>query len=198
MIGWLSGAIVVKKPSSVIIDAGGVGYLVNISIPTFYSLPDPGHKTSLHIHTNVREDALALFGFPTAAELELFKKLIGVTKVGPKLAMNVMSGCPARELIAAVRGRDAARLSSIPGVGPKTADRIILDLVDKLEGLLDGGAEEPAAAGATSSVENDAVEALVSLGYKPQEARKAVKAAISIHPDAKLEGLIRAALARMA
>jgi len=195
MIGWLSGTIVFKKPSAVIVDAAGVGYLVNISIPTFYSLPDPGAKISLHIHTNVREDAIQLFGFPSVAELELFKKLIGVTKVGPKLAMSVMSGMPARELVTAVRGRDAARLSSIPGVGPKTADRIILELVDKLDSLLDL-AEEPAVAG-PSSVENDAVEALVTLGYKPQEAKKAVKGAMGGEAGVSLESLIKSALAKL-
>ena len=195
MIGWLSGTIVFKKPSAVIVDAAGVGYLVNISIPTFYSLPDPGAKISLHIHTNVREDAIQLFGFPSVAELELFKKLIGVTKVGPKLAMSVMSGMPARELVTAVRGRDTARLSSIPGVGPKTADRIILELVDKLDSLLDL-AEEPAVAG-PSSVENDAVEALVTLGYKPQEAKKAVKGAMGGEAGVSLESLIKSALAKL-
>jgi len=150
---------------------------------------------ALHIYTHVREDILQLFGFPSQTEQEIFQKLISVSKVGPKLAINVLSGLPAAELAEAVRNRDTARLSSIPGVGAKTADRIILELFDKLKGL-EGGEEH--APWAPESLENDAVEALLSLGYKAREAQKAVKAARTADPEGSLEELIRNALGLIA
>ncbi|MDH5511454.1 MAG: Holliday junction branch migration protein RuvA [Nitrospinota bacterium] len=194
MIAWLSGDVVSRKPGSVVIQTGGVGYLVHISLPTFYTLPEQGQKVSLHIYTHVREDVLQLFGFPSQAEQEIFQKLIGVSKVGPKLAINVLSGLPAAELAETVRHKDTARLSSIPGVGAKTADRIILELFDKLK---DFDAGEEISPRAPSSLENDAVEALLSLGYKAREAQKAVKAAMALKQEGGLEELIRNALGQV-
>ncbi|MDH5476791.1 MAG: Holliday junction branch migration protein RuvA [Nitrospinota bacterium] len=196
MIAWLSGKIKTKKPSSVIIDTGGVGYLVHISIPTYYALPEPGEIVSLHIYSHIREDIFQLYGFFNKTEQEVFEKLISLSKVGPKLAMNMLSGLPAAKLADAVRRKDAALLSSIPGVGAKTADRIILELADKLQGLGES-AEDAGAADGPSGADNDAVEALLALGYKAKDAQKAVKAARAADMDGALEEIIRGALRRI-
>ncbi len=194
MIAWLSGKVVSKKPSHVILDTGGVGYLVFISLPTYYSLPDTGADLSLHIHTYVKEDAIQLFGFSSLVEQEIFDLLIGVNKIGPKLAITILSGISAAELVEAVRDKDTARLSAIPGVGKKTSERLILELCDKLQEIAGeiGGYGEVESA--TTGVGGDAVDALVTLGYKKPEARKAVKAGMAQSPDAALEEIIRLAL----
>jgi len=194
MIAWLSGKVVSKKPSHVILDAGGVGYLVFISLPTYYSLPETGSDLSLHIHTYVKEDAIQLFGFSSLVEQEIFDLLIGVNKVGPKLAITIMSGISAPELVDAVRGRDATRLSAIPGVGKKTSERLILELFDKLQEIAGETDDHKDADRATTGVGGDAVDALVTLGYKKPEARKTVKAAMAQSPDAELEEIIKLAL----
>ena len=197
MIARLTGIIAAKKPTHAVVETGGVGYLVSITLPTFTALPGEGERVSLFIHTKVSDEAIQLFGFTSQAELDLFKKLMTVSKVGPKLAMSVLSGIPARELVAAVLAKDGARFAGVPGVGAKTASRIILELSDKLEGILDAEFE-PDAPAPGASLESDAVEALVSLGYKPAEARKAVKSAMSADPSIPLEDIVKAALARMA
>ncbi|MDH4185235.1 MAG: Holliday junction branch migration protein RuvA [Nitrospinota bacterium] len=197
MIARLTGIIAAKKPTHAVVETGGVGYLVSITLPTFTALPGEGERVSLFIHTKVSDEAIQLFGFTSQAELDLFKKLMTVSKVGPKLAMSVLSGIPARELVAAVLAKDGARFAGVPGVGAKTASRIILELSDKLEGILDAEFE-PDAPTPGASLESDAVEALVSLGYKPAEARKAVKSAMSADPSIPLEDIVKAALARMA
>ena len=198
MIAWLSGSLKVKKPSYAVVAAGGVGYMVHISIPAYYALPDEGEQVSLHIHTHVREDVLQLFGFLERTELEMFKKLIGVNKVGPKLAIGILSGLPATELLEVILAKDVARLSSVPGLGPKTATRLILELSDKLEGLVEAGMDDGASGkGTAGAMEGEAVEALTTLGYKAQEARKAVKSAMAENSEAGLEDVIKAALARM-
>ncbi|MDH4185272.1 MAG: Holliday junction branch migration protein RuvA [Nitrospinota bacterium] len=197
MIARLTGTIASKKPTHTVVETGGVGYLVSITLPTFTALPGEGERVSLFIHTKVSDEAIQLFGFTSQTELDLFKKLMTVSKVGPKLAMSVLSGIPARELVAAVRAKDGARFAGVPGVGAKTASRILLELSDKLEGILDAEFE-PDAPATGSSLESDAVEALVSLGYKPAEARKAVKSAMSADPSILLEDIVKAALARMA
>lgn len=190
MIAWLSGKVRDKKPTSVVIDAGGVGYLVHISLPTFYTLPDEGGGASLHIHTNVKEDSIQLFGFATTEEQAMFDMLIGVNKVGPKMALTILSGMPVEKLLEAVRGKDVARLSAVPGIGKKTAERIIVELSDKagaIEGAVSGQAP-------VSSAARDAVDALLSLGYKRAEAEKAVDKACEQGDANDVESVIKRAL----
>src|SRR5512142_1856222 len=130
MIAHLRGRLLAKHPNQAIVEAGGVGYDVTISVPTFSDLPGVGTEVSLYVHTHVREDALALFGFLRAEEKQLFEKLIGVSGIGPKLAITILSGMKAEELVAAIRGNDLARLTKIPGIGKKTAERLTLELRD--------------------------------------------------------------------
>src|SRR5438874_3846347 len=145
MIGHLSGTVREKHPNQVIVEAGGVGYEVQIPISTYTSLPAEGAAVSLRIYTHVREDALALFGFATPEEKLVFERLISVSGIGPKLAITVLSGLPTAELIAAIRSNDLARLVRIPGVGKKTAERIVLELKDKLMAVDAGGKAAPVA-----------------------------------------------------
>ena len=135
MIARLAGTLLTKQPGRAVIDVGGIGYEVQIPLSTYYEIGDPGGRVELHIHTHVREDMLALFGFRTGREKELFVRLIGVSGVGPKTAIALLSGLETGELIEAVRQRDGGRLSSIPGIGRKTADRILLELVDRLDAI---------------------------------------------------------------
>lgn len=197
MIAWLSGAIRDKKPTSVVIETGGVGYLVRISLPTFYSLGQEGSTASLYIHTYVKEDALQLFGFATGGEKELFNRLIGVNKVGPKLAITILSGMSANEFLDAVSKNDVAKLSSVPGIGKKTAERLILELSDKLVDLMDGLGEDEERT-SEPGIYDDAVDALVSLGYKKSDAQKEVKAAHASHPNGALEEILKQALNSLA
>jgi len=192
MIAWLSGTIRNKKPASVVIETGGVGYLAHISLPTFYSLGEEGSTVSLYIHTYVKEDILQLFGFATEGEKALFNQLIGVNKVGPKLAITILSGLAANELLDAVSDKDIAKLSSVPGIGRKTAERLIMELSDKLADLMAGLREEGGKS--RPGAHDDAVEALVSLGYKKLESQKAVKAAHARLPDGALEDILKQAL----
>ncbi len=197
MIAWLSGKVISKKPTSVVIETGGVGYLALVSLPTFYSLPDEGSTASLHIHTHVKEDAIQLYGFATRSEQEVFNRLIGISKVGPKLAITILSGMPSADLVDAVHRKDIVKLSSIPGIGKKTAERLVLELSDKLTDLMaivqteDGGR-------VVSAVYDDSVEALISLGYKKSEAQKAVKVSISRFPEEDLETILKHALNTLA
>lgn len=191
MIAFLRGRVLVKHPNQVIVDAGGVGYDVAISVPTFSALPPPGSEVSLHIHTHVREDAIALYGFLRGEEKELFEKLLSVGGIGPKLAITVLSGMPVEEMVSAIRGKDAARLTRVPGIGRKTAERMVLELRDKLEGF--GAAAEVTA---ISPVEEDVLSALVNLGYQRVAAEKALSAAQrSGHKD--FDALFREALKGM-
>src|SRR5919201_4763945 len=132
MIAHLRGRLIGKHPNQAIVEAGGVGYDVNITVPTFSELPAPGSEVALYIHTHVREDSIALFGFLRPAEKQLFERLISVSGIGPKLAITVLSGMPADEMVGAIRGNDIARLTRIPGIGKKTAERMVLELRDKL------------------------------------------------------------------
>lgn len=169
MIAHLRGKLLAKRPNQAIVETGGVGYDVTISVPTFSDLPAPGAEVALHIHTHVREDALALFGFLRAEEKQLFEKLISVSGIGPKLAITILSGMPARDMVAAIRANDTARLTRIPGIGKKTAERMVLELRDKLDGF--GAA--PAVVAATP-VEEDVLSALVNLGYQRAAAERAL------------------------
>jgi len=173
MIAHLRGRILEKHPTYLILEAGGVGYEVTISIPSFSGLPAEGAEVSLYIHTHVREDSLALYGFLRREEKELFERLISVSGIGPKLAITVLSGMAADALVSALRGNDLIALTRIPGVGKKTAERMVLELRDKLEGLAAAPAPAPA-----SRMEEDVVSALVNLGYQRSAAEQAVKRAI--------------------
>ncbi|MGC2324788.1 MAG: Holliday junction branch migration protein RuvA [Terriglobales bacterium] len=172
MIAHLRGRLISKHPNQAIVEAGGVGYDVTITVPTFSDLPASGSEVALFIHTHVREDALALFGFLRAAEKQLFEKLLQVSGIGPKLAITILSGMPATEMVAAIRSGDVARLTRIPGIGKKTAERTILELRDKLEAF----GEAPAPRLATP-VEEDVLSALMNLGYQRAAAERALAAA---------------------
>ena len=189
MIARLRGALLEKSPSEIVIDVGGVGYQAFVSLTTFCALPDPGDSVDLVIVTNLREKALELFAFSTVAERALFQLLRGVSGVGPRLALAVLSGMPPAELAAVLADEDVARLVTVPGVGRKTAERLVVDLKSKVESIAAAGDRD---AGRTG-VEEDAVTALVSLGYKQGEARKAVRAAV-VPGDVSLEGLIKRSL----
>jgi Holliday junction DNA helicase RuvA len=172
MIAHLRGKLLAKHPNQAIVETGGVGYDVTISVPTFSDLPGVGSEVALHIHTHVREDVIALYGFLRAGEKQLFEKLITVSGIGPKLAVTILSGMAADEMIGAIRGNDLARLTRIPGIGKKTAERLVLELRDKLPA---GGAEAAVVSG-LSAVEEDVLSALVNLGYQRGAAEKAVAA----------------------
>lgn len=198
MIGWLAGKVVQAAPDRLILDVGGVGYQVAIPLSTFYELQkaDAGATVRLYIHTHVREDALALYGFWTERERELFERLIAVSGIGPRLAQVVLSGMAPDELIAALAAGDVARLVRIPGVGKKTAERMVVELRDKLQAL---AAQLPAAraTAASGGSDNDLVAALVNLGYKPSLAEGAVGAARKEAPEAAFHELLRLALRRL-
>jgi len=172
MIAHLRGRLLSKHPNQAIVETGGVGYDVVISVPTYSDLPGAGSEVALHIHTHVREDQIALYGFLHSAEKHLFEKLITVSGIGPKLAITILSGMAAEAMVAAIRGNDVARLTKIPGIGKKTAERMVLELRDKL----------PVATGATvlptlSAVEDDVLSALINLGYQRPAAEKALEKA---------------------
>jgi Holliday junction DNA helicase RuvA len=174
MIAHLRGKLIAKHPNQAVVEAGGVGYDVTISVSTFSDLPAEGSETALFIHTHVREDALALFGFLRNGEKQLFEKLISVSGIGPKLAITVLSGMSADALVAALRAGDSAALTRIPGIGKKTAERMVLELRDKVEKLATGPATTLPAA---TPVEEDVISALVNLGYQRAAAEKALAAA---------------------
>jgi Holliday junction DNA helicase RuvA len=171
MIAHLRGKLLTKHPNQAIIETVGVGYEVTITVPTYSELPAVGNEVALHIHTHVREDVLALYGFLRPAEKLLFEKLIGVSGIGPKLAITILSGMPADDMTGAIRGNDIARLTKIPGIGKKTAERMVLELRDKLPAA---GAPEMPAIPAMSAVEEDVLSALTNLGYQRAAAEKAV------------------------
>src|SRR5437868_7634335 len=187
MIAHVRGRVLEKHPSYVTLDAAGVGYEIAISVASFSGLPAEGAEVSLYIHTHVREDVLALYGFLRREEKQLFERLISVSGIGPKLAMTVLSGIAADALVTALRGNDLIALTRIPGVGKKTAERMVLELRDKLEGLAAAPAVAPA-----SRMEEDVVSALVNLGYQRFPAEQAVKrAAVSTSDSATFEQLFR-------
>src|SRR4029453_4691395 len=170
MIGRLTGRLAAKAPDHVILDVGGVGYLVHIPLSTFYDLPEAESPASLWIHTHVREDALSLYGFLTERERALFLMLLDVAGIGPRVALTVLSGIPPTDLVEALRGQDARRLMAVPGVGKKTAERMVLELAEKAAKL--GG--EAVAPRAPTVAPEDVVSALVNLGYRKGDAERAV------------------------
>ncbi|MDP8221922.1 MAG: Holliday junction branch migration protein RuvA [Candidatus Lernaella stagnicola] len=200
MIARLAGRLAEKELTRVVVDVGGVGYAVNISANCFYALPEPPAEVTLLIHTSVREDDISLYGFLTALEKNLFRHLVSVSNVGPRAAMNLLSAFKAEDLLSAIANQDAKALSTVTGIGKKTAERILVDLGDKAGKLLaEAEIELPAPPSPLSVAERDALSALVNLGFRETEAESAVaRARQVVGPDAGLEDLIRAALRRHA
>ncbi|MDY7035805.1 MAG: Holliday junction branch migration protein RuvA [Thermodesulfobacteriota bacterium] len=200
MIAYLNGALLKKTTKSIIIDNGGIGYEVNVPLSTFYTLPEVDDKVRLHIYTHVREDALSLFGFQTGLEKDIFLMLISVSGIGPKLAINILSGIGPDDLIEAMAHGDAARLQAIPGVGKKTAERIALELRDKATKTSVDLPTFPAQVITKEDmrVRDDALSALLNLGYSAKLAKGAVEKAISGLNDDSLEGIIKEALKLLA
>ncbi len=195
MIAHLRGRLLAKHPNQAVVETGGVGYDVTISIPTFSDLPGLGSEVALHIHTHVREDQIALYGFLRPAEKQLFEKLITVSGIGAKLAITILSGMPADEMVGAIRGNDIARLTRIPGIGKKTAERMVLELRDKLPPS--GGAETPAVP-VMSVIEEDVLSALVNLGYQRTPAERALASVAKNGKDGSFETMFRNTLAALA
>ena len=189
MIAHLRGRLISKHPNQAIVEAAGVGYDVTITVPTFSDLPALGAEVALHIHTHVREDAIALFGFLRADEKQLFEKLITVSGIGPKLAITILSGMATADMVGAIRGNDFARLTRIPGIGKKTAERMCVELRDKLDAF---GA--PQAAAPVSAIEEDVISALTNLGYQRAVAEKCVERAVASAGRENFDAIFRAAL----
>jgi holliday junction DNA helicase RuvA len=194
MIAHLRGKLLAKHPNQAIVDTGGVGYDVTISVPTFSDLPAVGSEVALHVHTHVREDIIALYGFLRSAEKRLFEKLITVSGIGPKLAITILSGMAADEMVNAIRSNDIARLTRIPGIGKKTAERMVLELRDKL--TVEKTGEIPAAP-AVSPIEEDVLSALVNLGYQRAAAEKALAAVSRNDKSGPFDALFREALSAL-
>ena len=194
MIAHLRGRLLAKHPNQAILETAGVGYDVTITVPTFSDLPGPGNEVALHIHTHVREDQIALYGFLRPAEKQLFEKLITVSGIGPKLAITILSGMPADEMVGAIRHNDIARLTRIPGIGKKTAERMVLELRDKLP---PADAEAPAAPTMTA-MEEDVLSALTNLGYQRPAAERALAQAAKNGKEESFEALFRNTLAALA
>jgi Holliday junction DNA helicase RuvA len=206
MIAHLSGTLLSKQATTAIVDVGGVGYELAIPLSTFYELGEPGANVQLRVYTHVREDAIQLFGFKTARERELFLQLISVNGVGPKLGITLLSGMSADEMVASIRTNNLARLVSIPGVGRKTAERLVVELRDKIAALSSPALEEEFAAKASTggaessedSMRNDALSALVNLGYQKAGTEKAVKTAIDEGGELSVELILRRSLRALA
>jgi Holliday junction DNA helicase RuvA len=200
MIAHLTGLLFKKTTQSVILEAGGIGYEVFIPLSTFYSLPKEEERASLHVHTHVREDALVLFGFHSRLEKDLFTMLISVSGIGPKLAINILSGIGPQELLMAIASGDAVSLRAIPGVGKKTAERIALELKDRAARMIGDQQlplSQPTETGETLLFD-DAISALTNLGYPPKSAKQAIEKVRSSLREMSLEGLIKEALKAMA
>jgi Holliday junction DNA helicase RuvA len=196
MIGYLRGRLLSKEPMQAVIEAGGVGYQVFIPLSAFYNLGDNGSQVELHIHTHVREDAIELYGFPTTGERSLFRRLIAISGIGPKLALAVIGGTGPAELLNAIDEGDYTRLVQIPGIGRKTAERLVMELRDRLPELrsaLDAGA---AALSPVSALKIDLVSALVNLGYRRKDAERAAEDAVKNAVDgAEFSVVLKGALA---
>ncbi len=204
MIAYLKGKLLEKEANTVIVETNGVGYEVMIPLSTFYELGEIGEDVDLRVHTHVREDALALFGFKTAREKELFLHLISVSGIGPKSAITALSGMSADEIITAIRQNNLARLNSIPGVGKKTAERLVIELRDKIAKLAGLASEEMKAQGGAAAaasgdvVYDDAVSALVNLGYQRAAAEKSLKQAMQEGTEMSVQKLLRRSLQLLA
>ena len=197
MIALLKGILAEKHPSRIIVDTGGVGYDVQVPLSTFYTLGEPGAALTLRIHTHVREDVIALYGFSTSLELELFERLIAISGVGPKLALSVLSGIEPADLIRAVRLGDVARLTAIPGVGKKTAERIGLELRDRLPASLQAIGQAQVEGSPGDQLREDLLSALLNLGYQRAAAEKAIERALGESPDLAFDAALRDVLRRL-
>ena len=191
MIAHLRGKLLVKHPNEAIVETGGVGYDVTISVPTYSELPGIGSDVALHIHTHVREDQIALYGFLRPAEKTMFEKLITVSGIGPKLAITILSGMAADEMVGAIRGNDVARLTKIPGIGKKTAERMVLELRDKLQTPTSG---TEAVVPPLNALEEDVLSALTNLGYQRAAAEKAIAIISNNGKAGSFDGMFREAL----
>jgi len=195
VIAQISGTLVQKVPGEIVIDVAGIGYQVHIPLNVFYQLPEIGAPVRLQIHTHLREDALQLFGFQDLAEKQVFLLLIGVSGIGPKLAVNILSGIPAEDLARALKEGDQVRLMAIPGVGRKLAERMIVELKDKFANLAPAGAESVGTEKG-SQLMQDAISALVNLGYKKPEAEKMVREVLT-NGERSLESVLKETLRRI-
>jgi Holliday junction DNA helicase RuvA len=190
MIGYISGKIISKKPTKIIVNVGGVGYLVNISISTFEKIAERD-EVSLYTYLSVKEDSLDLYGFYTVAEKEMFELLISVSGIGPKTAQSILSGIQIEDLKEALKTGNISRMISVPGIGRKTAERMMVELRDKVESLAES---VDGAASGISSVRGDAVTALVNLGYNQKIAERSVRSVTDRKPDISIEELVKEAL----
>ena len=197
MIARLEGTLAEKQPNRLVVDIGGVGYDINVPLSTFYAVGEPGSKVALRIHTHVREDTLALFGFSSKLELDIFERLIGISGVGTRLALAVLSGLETQELVRAIRIADVARLIGIPGVGKKTAERIILELKDKLPVTSEGLVEDASSGDEAGGLRDDVMSALLNLGYHRLLVERAV-AEVMTKSTGDFEETLRQALRELA
>ena len=195
MIGQLRGRLADRRPNQIIVDVGGVGYLVQVPLSTYAALGELHGEVSLLIHTHVREDALVLYGFVSSREKHFFELLLTASGVGPSLALKILSGMSVEELVPAIRAGDLVRLTKIPGVGRKTAERIVVELKDKLESVaIIADSAQKAALASPAGIEADVISALVNLGYEPRVAEKAVDEAKRDTGTASFEKLLKLAL----
>ena len=197
MIAHLKGRLLEKQPNRIVVDVQGVGYDVHVPFSTFFDMAEAGSEIALRIHTHVREDALLLYGFATTLELQIFERLISVSGIGPKLALAVLSGIEPHELIVAIRQSNIARLTGIPGIGKKTAERIGLELKDKIVAL-EAREAPPTAEPAGDAMRHDVLSALVNLGYHRHIAERAADAAIKSQPASSFENTLKRALRELA
>ena len=200
MIAHITGKLISKQPHAVIVDVNGVGYELSVPLSTFYDLGEPGADVSLRVHTHVREDALQLFGFRTDREKQLFLAVTSVTGIGPKLGITLLSGLSADELIRAIRDNNLVKLVAVPGVGKKTAERLVVELRDKMTKLAASTQNESVTSDylpAANAISEDIISALVNLGYQKAVAEKAVANARNEKPDANFETLLRLSLGRL-
>lgn len=193
MIAYIKGALKSKTTESAIVDVNGVGYELFVPLSTFCNLPDEGGLVELCVHTQLKEDAIQLYGFLTPEEKSAFQLLISVTGVGPKLARNILSGIPVVDLANAIGSSDKARLSTIPGIGAKSAERLILELKDKVKNLSNTGVKE-AEPRLKDTLSNDIISALENLGYKVAQAEEAVRKARALLPQSPFEAIFKEAL----
>ena len=194
MIARVAGTLAEKAPGRLVVDVHGVGYDVQVPLSTFYVIGDEGTAVALRVHTHVREDVIALYGFATSLEQELFERLISISGIGPKLALAVLSGIEPPDLVRAIRSQDVARLTSIPGVGRKTAERIGLELKDRLPPSLQAAADAARPAAPEDQLKADLLSALVNLGYQRNPAEKAIDHVVQENASVSFEAALRSVL----
>ena len=194
MIARIAGTLAEKTPGRIIVDVQGVGYDVQVPLSTFYVVGEPGTSITLRVHTHVREDTIALYGFATGLEQALFERLISISGIGPKLALSVLSGIEPPDLVRAIKAQDVARLTAIPGVGKKTAERIGLELKDRMPGSLQAAADTLKPPAPEDQLRDDLLSALVNLGYQRAAAEKAIDRELQQAPGAPFEDALRAVL----